>query len=110
MTMPNRSRDWLRQAIHDLEPAEESRQAGRHDWACFAAYSQKPFLYRATDFDTSRLPVPADLPSTRKTNGRRWNGRGDARGCGQKCDGFTSEVSQDEQAYRQCFGHSGCRR
>lgn len=61
MTMLNRSRDWLRQAIHDLEPAEESRQAGRYDWACFAAYSQKPFLSRATDFNTSRLPVPSDL-------------------------------------------------
>ena len=37
MTVPNRSRDWLRQAIHDLEQAEESRRAGRYDWACFAA-------------------------------------------------------------------------
>lgn len=36
MTVPNRARDWLRQAIHDLKQAEESRRAGRHDWACFA--------------------------------------------------------------------------
>lgn len=35
--MPNRARDWFRQAEHDLEQAEESRRAARHDWACFAS-------------------------------------------------------------------------
>ncbi len=35
--MSNRSRDWLAQALRDLEQAEDSRQAGRHEWACFAA-------------------------------------------------------------------------
>ncbi len=35
--MPNRARDWLNQAIRDLEQAEDSRRAGRHEWACFAA-------------------------------------------------------------------------
>ena len=35
--MPNRAPDWLKQALRDLEQAEESRQAGRHEWACFAA-------------------------------------------------------------------------
>ena len=35
--MPNRSRDWLNQALRDLEQAEDSRRAGRHEWACFAA-------------------------------------------------------------------------
>ena len=35
--MPNRSRDWLNQAVRDLEQAEDSRKAGRHEWACFAA-------------------------------------------------------------------------
>lgn len=35
--MPNRSLDWLRQALQDLEQAEDSRRAGRHNWACFAA-------------------------------------------------------------------------
>ena len=35
--MPNRARDWLNQATRDLEQAEDSRQAGRHEWACFAA-------------------------------------------------------------------------
>ena len=36
--MPNRAADWLNQALHDLEHARESRQAGRHEWACFAAH------------------------------------------------------------------------
>jgi HEPN domain-containing protein len=33
----NRSRDWLAQAEQDLEQAHDSRQSGRHEWACFAA-------------------------------------------------------------------------
>ena len=35
--MPSRARDWFNQALRDLEQAEDSRQAGRHEWACFAA-------------------------------------------------------------------------
>ena len=35
--MPDRSSDWFRQAVRDLEQAEASMQAGRHEWACFAA-------------------------------------------------------------------------
>ncbi len=35
--MANRASDWLRQAYRDLEQAESSQQAGRHEWACFAA-------------------------------------------------------------------------
>lgn len=35
--MSNRAQDWLRQALRDLEQAEDSRQAQRHEWACFAA-------------------------------------------------------------------------
>ena len=35
--MPNRARDWFNQAVRDLEQAEDSRQAGRHEWAYFAA-------------------------------------------------------------------------
>lgn len=30
--------DWFRQAERDLEQAEDSRRAGRHEWACFAAH------------------------------------------------------------------------
>lgn len=35
--MPNRSRDWFNQVLRDLEQAKDSRQVGRHEWACFAA-------------------------------------------------------------------------
>jgi len=28
---------WFRQAERDLEQARDSREAGRHEWACFAA-------------------------------------------------------------------------
>ena len=35
--MANRSRDWLNQALRDLDQAADSRRAGRHEWACFAA-------------------------------------------------------------------------
>ena len=35
--MPNRAHDWFRQSLRDLEQAEDSMQAGRHEWACFAA-------------------------------------------------------------------------
>ena len=33
----NRAGDWFRQAERDLEHADDSRKAGRHEWACFAA-------------------------------------------------------------------------
>lgn len=36
--MPNRARDWLKQAERDLEQAQASRDAERHEWACFAAH------------------------------------------------------------------------
>jgi HEPN domain-containing protein len=35
--MANRSRDWFSQATRDLEQAEDSLKAARHEWACFAA-------------------------------------------------------------------------
>lgn len=34
---PERVRAWVAQAERDLEQAEDSRRAGRHEWACFAA-------------------------------------------------------------------------
>jgi HEPN domain-containing protein len=36
--MANRSADWLAQARRDLEQAQDSLAAGRHEWACFAAH------------------------------------------------------------------------
>jgi HEPN domain-containing protein len=37
MIMPNRANDWFNQAMKDIEMALVSREAGRHEWACFAA-------------------------------------------------------------------------
>jgi HEPN domain-containing protein len=36
--MAKRARDWFAQAERDLEQAQESRRAQRHEWACFAAH------------------------------------------------------------------------
>ena len=36
--MANRSLDWLNQGLRDIEQAEDSRRAGRHEWACFASH------------------------------------------------------------------------
>ena len=36
--MSSRAHDWFRQAERDLEQAEDSSAAGRHEWACFAAH------------------------------------------------------------------------
>lgn len=36
--LADRSADWVDQAIRDLEQAEQSMQADRHEWACFAAH------------------------------------------------------------------------
>lgn len=35
--MADRSWDWFHQAVRDLEQAKDSAEAGRHEWACFAA-------------------------------------------------------------------------
>lgn len=36
--MPERSRDWLRQAEADLRHARNSRDLQDYDWACFASH------------------------------------------------------------------------
>jgi HEPN domain-containing protein len=36
--MAKRANDWFAQAERDLEQAAASRQAERHEWACFAAH------------------------------------------------------------------------
>ena len=38
ISVADRSADWLEQALRDLEQAEQSMQAERHEWACFAAH------------------------------------------------------------------------
>jgi len=36
--MADRSLDWFKQACRDLEQAEDSQRAGRHELACFACH------------------------------------------------------------------------
>ena len=45
--MAQRSRDWFNQAVRDLEQAEDSQRAGRHEWACFAAQQAAEKAVRA---------------------------------------------------------------
>jgi HEPN domain-containing protein len=52
--MVNRSRDWFLQAEHDIEQAEASRTAGRHDWACFAAHQAAEKAVKALHLDLSQ--------------------------------------------------------
>jgi len=35
--MPTRAGDWIAQAERDLRVAQRNREAGEHEWACFAA-------------------------------------------------------------------------
>jgi HEPN domain-containing protein len=45
--MANRWNDWFRQAERDLEQARASREAGRHEWACFASHQAAEKAVRA---------------------------------------------------------------
>jgi len=45
--VPNRSKDWLAQAIRDLEHARSSKSEGRHEWACFAAHQAEEKAVKA---------------------------------------------------------------
>jgi len=38
LALADRSADWVDQALRDLEQAEHSMQADRHEWACFATH------------------------------------------------------------------------
>jgi len=49
--MPNRFRDWFKQAERDLALARKAQQDGWHEWACFAAQqaaekAAKALLYK----------------------------------------------------------------
>lgn len=35
--MPDRSKDWLAQALHTIAQAARMAEAGAHDWSCFMA-------------------------------------------------------------------------
>lgn len=43
----DRSQDWYRQALRDLDQARDSQSAGRHEWACFAAHQAAKKVVKA---------------------------------------------------------------
>ena len=45
--MPDRSDDWMTQAQRNLDQALDSAQAGRHEWACFAAQQAAEMAVKA---------------------------------------------------------------
>jgi HEPN domain-containing protein len=45
--MPNRSEDWFKQALRNLDQAEDSASANRHEWACFAAQQAAEMAIKA---------------------------------------------------------------
>lgn len=52
--MPNRWRDWLAQAEHDLGQASASHRDGRHDWSCFAAHQSAEKAVKALHKSSGR--------------------------------------------------------
>jgi len=75
--MADRSRDWLAQAKRDLGQAEDSKHAGRHEWACFAAHQAAEKAVKALHLMLGQdawghvvakllreLPSSAGVPST----------------------------------------------
>jgi HEPN domain-containing protein len=80
--MPNRAQDWLQQASRDLEQAEDSRRAGRHEWSCFAAQQAAEKAVKALHLHLGQeawghviakllreltIPVPEDLIEKART-------------------------------------------
>ncbi|MBI4702119.1 MAG: HEPN domain-containing protein [Deltaproteobacteria bacterium] len=45
--MADRSQDWFRQAEDDLGHAQDARERGRHNWACFAAHQAAEMAIKA---------------------------------------------------------------
>ena len=81
--MPNRSRDWLQQALRDLEQARASQRDGRHEWACFAAQQAGEKAVRALHLHLGQeawghviarllreLPASAPVPEALVEQGR----------------------------------------
>src|SRR5437667_7891099 len=45
--MPERSKDWLRQADADLRHAHNAKQAGDYDWSAFASHQAAEMAIKA---------------------------------------------------------------
>ncbi len=73
----SRAADWFKQAERDIEQAEDSRHAGRHEWACFAAHQAAKKAVKALHLHLGQeawghvvaklireLPASADAPAS----------------------------------------------
>ncbi len=45
--MADRSQDWFKQALRNLDQAVDSAAAGRHEWACFAGQQAAEMAVKA---------------------------------------------------------------
>jgi HEPN domain-containing protein len=74
--MGDRAKDWLAQAVRDLDQARDSKAAGRHEWACFASHQAAEKALKALHLHIGQeawghvvarllkdLPSQIDLPS-----------------------------------------------
>jgi len=81
--MADRSQDWFRQALRDLEQAEDSQKAGRHEWACFASHQAAEKAVKALHMSLKQeawghavasllaeLPEEIDIPADLIEKGR----------------------------------------
>jgi HEPN domain-containing protein len=70
--MADRSRDWFKQALRDLDQAKASHADGRHEWACFASQQAAEMAVKALHLSLGQeawghvvarllaeLPIPA---------------------------------------------------
>jgi len=69
--MANRSQDWLSQALRDIEQAQDSQRAERHEWACFAAQQAAEKAVKALHLELGQeawvhviATLLRDLPTT----------------------------------------------
>ena len=81
--MADRSQDWFRQALRDLEQAEDSQKAARHEWACFASHQAAEKAVKALHMSLKQeawghavasllaeLPEEIDIPADLIEKGR----------------------------------------
>src|SRR3972149_4910596 len=75
--MAARAGDWFKQGQRDLEQAEDSRRADRHEWACFAAHQAGEKAVKALHLHLGQeawgrvvAKLLRDLPTS--AGGARW--------------------------------------
>jgi len=81
--MVNRVNDWFNQSKRDLEQAKASKEAERHEWACFAAHQAAEKAVKALHLSLgqeiwghvlsrllSELPDSIELPADMIDKGR----------------------------------------